>query len=83
MIVGLQKVFYFTYRIPIEAFPDSPGSPGVLLNALTKFQFRELSINKIFQIWEINESRVITNTIARLKTVHFKDMKIFRDGKRT
>ncbi|GBM79673.1 hypothetical protein AVEN_59165-1 [Araneus ventricosus] len=52
-------------------------------DAVARSKLREPSIKKSFQISEINEDRNITKTITRLRTSHFKGMKIDANGVRT
>ncbi|GFY01410.1 RNase H domain-containing protein [Trichonephila clavipes] len=49
-------------------------------NAVTKFKLKEKSIPVKHQIFNISGDRLITKTIARLRTGHHRGMKFDRDG---
>ncbi|GFU70437.1 RNase H domain-containing protein [Trichonephila clavipes] len=51
-------------------------------NAVTSFKWREKSIPVKLQICNISGDRLITKTIARLRTDPHRGMQFYRDGSR-
>ncbi|GFU64008.1 RNase H domain-containing protein [Trichonephila clavipes] len=52
-------------------------------NAVANFKLREKSIPVKHQIYNISGDLLITKTIARLRTGHYREMKFDRDGRRS
>ncbi|GFU36507.1 RNase H domain-containing protein [Trichonephila clavipes] len=52
-------------------------------NTAANFKLREKSIPVKYQICNISGDRLITNTITRLRTSHYRGMKFDMDGRRS
>ena len=59
------------------------NNPFLSITCSCRFRLRENTTKKDSQICEINANPEITKTITRLRTGHFRGMKIKRDGSRT